>query len=1718
MKRSKQALFRSVVALLLCFSMFVGTTFAWFSDSETSTGNIIQTGRLKVQLHWTEDLAPASGEPDWKDASEGAIFNHEHWEPGYTDLKYLKITNAGNLAFQYQLNVLPAEAADGDAPDADTAVSEVGKLAEVIDVYYGTITEKLATREEAMSGLTKVGTLASLMGKGVAQGILLPENGSGRVQLPAGAQASTGETTACIMLKMQETAGNEYMGVSAGDGFRVQLQAVQYTYEQDAFGNDYDTEAMLPELIHSVGGSAAVDVADGKTTAAVTIGDEQGGATIPAGVQVADGVTELTLSISEKAESEANVTLSDNEAALSLDVHIDGVAEGNTVPMIVSLGKVLPVGMNMGNVALYHVEDNATNQMTQVSTLEELDAHNEFYYDVATGNVTVAMATFSEVAVVADTENAWNGNIKTDWYGDGFASSFNIYNADQLAGLGELVSGGNDFSGKTIKLIADINMGGSDYTVDGKLQFYPIGYTSEGYKGAFSGTFDGEGHKISNIYQNTWMLAGNYDNGYYNAAMGLFGYVYGGTVKNLTVDNFDSEGEFAPTGCVAAYAADATFENIAITRSHPQTYNTSVAAVVGRDGSNGLNSNEGYNLIFRNITVDSTNTVSALWGSWDVGAAGLLGYLGSDSKVLLDNCNVSATIDVYNDVCGNYQYYWYRYCGMLIGTVDKTDSTGALDLSNITAKSCTVDFGTRHEYYYCEFFENSKASYTHDYQFSRVSNDDIVGSGDSATCQNHDHDGQGYETIDGKEVLVEDKQAVYIPFRQIFGGYGWGVKGTELGENLADNIKDITQETEPDAADQVKFVSKFTGDFLYRVGTQNAINVGTLFSEKDGAAINSSGVYVTITSQHDDNIIMGTFTAPTADKNGDGETNWLDGQIKFDTTGVAKVTIQDYDYCTPTVLYLEVVNAKNITSATSSTNGTDIVLLSDVTIAADGAVHYTNCTVYGNGFTYDVRGGMNKYNSAQGHGIIIANGSTLDNLVVLGDVYDTYGAYTSQEDYTGAIDATNTIIQNCHISHCATPVRANSITIKNTTLNGGTVANLIISGGTNTLEDVTTVNYNDEDRNIVGLGIVISDGASDNTKVILDGKLTQHNYVSASDVSEVPGDAAQAVFNSMFTDAFKKYRTDDGKINTGIIIMTESLNTDIITDNANTGYTSLDDANITLTVSGLSKTVNGAVYAPASTSGDNNYDADNDETEQGDYLPVFTFNLGEQVLAKDNDDDTRYLIGDENGVEAMYPEGEDALSLDLTKLATVTKYTNVSYPVTAKCVGPDGKEQTGTVTLDTKGTYTLVFTVNDNVFYDEDGNAIEKSVTRIYEVSLNLDLYEKSIADATMTISSNGLTGEWGGYSGNWTYTMYPLDAISEIKDDANKDGVLEAFSHNANIKSVALSPDSNNAFSTATTVTVTYNDGQVLTLVLGVPSDCSSPGSSNGGKTLSAEIDTTHGIKIVSDGKIANKCDGTWPITSWSFKGTSQKTVTDSTAVTITFSSSSSSGSDGGECVTPDTLITLADGTQKEIQYVTYEDQLLVWDFYNGSYTSVPAALIVNHGLDNWTVITLTFDDGTVVKAVTAHAFFDADTNEMVLLNAENAESYVGHSFVKADGDGYSTVTLTDVSVDTEYTESYTLVSVAHYNFIVENLFSLTNAMHGLLAGLEVGENMMYDEKSLQADIEQYGLYTYADFADYITYEQFVAFNGSYLKISVEKGTVTFEEILNLIQTYLNN
>ena len=345
MKKTKTSLFHSGLALLLCISMLIGSTFAWFSDSISSGKNIITAGNLDLEMYWTDDLD--SGE--WHNVEENGhntIFNYDNWEPGYTDVKYIKLVNAGDLALNYKLSLTPQNG--------------VGKLAEVINVYFAEGGVAVEQRSDLQS-LRAIGLLDSVLNGGAtADGTLLSADQYSPLH-------PSGEVIMTVAMNMLTTAGNEYQNEDAGE-FTITAIATQAPFEKDSFGNDYDSNAEFSSILKGDSATASVTPDNGKVPAGgVTLTGDSVSAYVPEGVALKAGSNKLTLTVTPLERTTSDITVVNNEVLIPVDVHIDGVAEENNVPIIIDLGEVLPKYLNMGNYRLFHIENGVNNSMTLVA-------------------------------------------------------------------------------------------------------------------------------------------------------------------------------------------------------------------------------------------------------------------------------------------------------------------------------------------------------------------------------------------------------------------------------------------------------------------------------------------------------------------------------------------------------------------------------------------------------------------------------------------------------------------------------------------------------------------------------------------------------------------------------------------------------------------------------------------------------------------------------------------------------------------------------------------------------------------------------------------------------------------------------------------------------------------------------------------------------------------------------------------------------------------------------------------------------------------------------------------------------------------------------------------------------------------------------------------------------------------------------------------------------
>ena len=334
---------------------------------------------------------------------------------------------------------------------------------------------------------------------------------------------------------------------------------------------------------------------------------------------------------------------------------------------------------------------------------------------------------------------------------------------DQLMAFAESINNGNNYKGMTIELTADINL--EKYDADGeRVSFTPIGGVDKNV--AFEGTFDGKGHTISNLYQSGWDLGYEYGQ---TAGIGLFGWVGDATIKNLRLDNAEITMEAVVMGIVAGYAAgDCVFENITVSNSQIANYNWDTGGIVGQVYG------QGSTFTFKNINIDDSTTISGHWGTWDVSAGGVIGRTADGVKVIMKDVTVAAKLDVYNDVCAAYQWYAYRYSGMLVGytkTTEEVDGRTVATAPHITCENVTVIYNDWANYTYCQASNVAP-------QYVRVQGGYSTDPYYSGRHWTAGVDANGNKMVDDNHVHAEgEAHNELIVFDQLFGG-GQGVYGT----------------------------------------------------------------------------------------------------------------------------------------------------------------------------------------------------------------------------------------------------------------------------------------------------------------------------------------------------------------------------------------------------------------------------------------------------------------------------------------------------------------------------------------------------------------------------------------------------------------------------------------------------------------------------------------------------------------------------------------------------------------------------------------------------------------------------------------------------------------------------------------------------------------------------------------------------------------------------
>ena len=226
-KSTKHALLASVLSIVMCFAMLIGSTFAWFTDEVKSGMNKIVAGNLDVELYNVKDGEPVTAETKlFKDKDGNDIL----WEPGVMVYEKLTVKNAGNLALKYCLTL-----------NSNFTVVDGKSLEDVLKVAIvsGENVDKV--------GEDRATTLANL-------NFIKFSEAEQTGELAADEAGKAGDTYAIVIYWEPSDRDNDYNiagGVLSVD-LGVNLVATQAASENDSFGDQYDKDAASAQNMNAI--------------------------------------------------------------------------------------------------------------------------------------------------------------------------------------------------------------------------------------------------------------------------------------------------------------------------------------------------------------------------------------------------------------------------------------------------------------------------------------------------------------------------------------------------------------------------------------------------------------------------------------------------------------------------------------------------------------------------------------------------------------------------------------------------------------------------------------------------------------------------------------------------------------------------------------------------------------------------------------------------------------------------------------------------------------------------------------------------------------------------------------------------------------------------------------------------------------------------------------------------------------------------------------------------------------------------------------------------------------------------------------------------------------------------------------------------------------------------------------------------------------------------
>ena len=423
MKSTKKSFIMSLLSLVLCFAMLIGTTYAWFTDSVTSGKNKIVAGNLDVEMyHWNKNVGSEANPKTVADATD--LFETDLWEPGKVVYENFKVANVGTLALTYQfaMNVFDYNTVTRD--DGEHALSEILKVIILDGESFS------GTREDAIAKFTAAGDSAKTIADFNDKGCLMPKGKSGTLYNEAVTDSKTfavliywepsdsdnvynvnnNATVNTSVKGISATAANNALFVELG----INLVATQIPYEKDSFDEKYDASANFPVI-----DSASVKVPVSNKTAVVElpVAPEPDSTTKVTLTELNESVT--TVKLDEEihdvlASNKSYAINAQNAAAATIDLNLYINDQSATTSEGFKAKVETYVAKNMKGVTINYKGDSSkafgsSGTATLKSTEAEVTNVGDYFYHPASGRLVFLTDHFSEY-VVGTTSEAYIGS------------------------------------------------------------------------------------------------------------------------------------------------------------------------------------------------------------------------------------------------------------------------------------------------------------------------------------------------------------------------------------------------------------------------------------------------------------------------------------------------------------------------------------------------------------------------------------------------------------------------------------------------------------------------------------------------------------------------------------------------------------------------------------------------------------------------------------------------------------------------------------------------------------------------------------------------------------------------------------------------------------------------------------------------------------------------------------------------------------------------------------------------------------------------------------------------------------------------------------------------------------------------------------------------------------------------------------------------------------